>query len=193
MDRECAAGPHARSRPTPLRNACDQYQRPRPCQATPVTITVVTSIIVTVVVMTPRYATRHTFGIQRCKARTIRRSAAFAGQPSWAEHSLGNAAAWARIYWRIHRSLSETRFLNRRPNVTGFQNRYGARWRRLPYREVAEGLMFGKGLTATSHVGFFMFNHRGWQILAAAECPSISARHRREPFCAVTHRTAFAA
>ncbi len=52
-----------------------------------------------------------------------------------------------------HSSLiKETQFLNRRPNVVGFQDRYGVCWRRLPYSEVAEGLMFGKGLTATSHV-----------------------------------------
>jgi hypothetical protein len=49
------AGPIAPSQPRPRRYACYQYQRPRPCQATPVTITVVTSIMVTVVVMTPRY------------------------------------------------------------------------------------------------------------------------------------------
>ena len=145
----------------PRRYACYQYQRPRPCQATPVTITVVTSIMVTVVVMTPRYATRHTFGIQRCTARTIRRSAAFAGQASCAERSLGNAAAWARIYWRIHRSLTETRFLNRRPNVAGFQDRYGVCWWRLPYSEVAEGLMFGKGLTA--------------QVMSISSCSIVAA------------------
>ena len=48
-------------------------------------------------------------------------------------------------------------------------------WRRLPYREMAEELMFGNGQAATSHVGFFMFNRPSWPNLAASEYPSISA------------------
>ena len=41
-----------------------QYQRPRPCNATPVTIAVVTSIMATVVVMMLRYATRRMLGMK---------------------------------------------------------------------------------------------------------------------------------
>ena len=41
-----------------------QYQQPRPCNAMPVTITVVTSIMVTVVVMMPWYATRRMLGMK---------------------------------------------------------------------------------------------------------------------------------
>jgi tripartite-type tricarboxylate transporter receptor subunit TctC len=62
---------------------CCQYQRPRPCQATLVTIAVVTSIMMTVVgIMTLRNATRHTLGIQRYTVRAIRRSVAFVGRVS---------------------------------------------------------------------------------------------------------------
>jgi hypothetical protein len=74
----------------------NQNQRPRPCNATPVTITVVTSIMVTVIITMPRYATRHMLGMQKCTGRAIRRIASFCGQVSWAERSLGNAAPWAR-------------------------------------------------------------------------------------------------
>jgi hypothetical protein len=62
----------------------------------PVTITVVTSMMVTVVVMMLRYATRRILGKKKYTARAVRRIAVFAGQASWAEHSSGNAAAWAR-------------------------------------------------------------------------------------------------
>ena len=41
-----------------------QYQRPRPCNATPVTIAAVTSIMATVVIMMPRYATRRMLGMK---------------------------------------------------------------------------------------------------------------------------------
>lgn len=68
----------------------------------PVTIIVVTNIMVTVVVMMPRYVTRHMLGIQRYTARAIRRIAAFSVQVSWAARSLGNAVAWARE--RVHRT-----------------------------------------------------------------------------------------
>jgi hypothetical protein len=48
----------------------------------------------------------------------------------------------------------------------------------LPYSEVAEGLMFGKGLIAKIHVGFFMFNRPGLPSSAAVERLSISAAAR---------------
>jgi hypothetical protein len=69
-----------------------------------VTITVVTSIMVTVIITMPRYATRHMLGMQKCTGRAIRRIASFCGQVSWAERSLGNAAPWARNCWRVLRT-----------------------------------------------------------------------------------------
>jgi hypothetical protein len=46
-----------------------QYQRPRPCQATLVVITIATSMMKMVALMLPRCATRHRCGIQRYRGR----------------------------------------------------------------------------------------------------------------------------
>lgn len=50
-------------------------------------MTIVISIMVTVAVMMPRYATHRTFGIQRYKARATRRIVAFFERVAWAERS----------------------------------------------------------------------------------------------------------
>ena len=55
-----------------------QYQRPRPCQATPATIIIATSIIV-IAVMMLRYVKHHMFDIQRYTDRAILRIVMFFG------------------------------------------------------------------------------------------------------------------
>ena len=63
-----------RTPPVGFRRHCHQYQRPRPCQARLVVITIATSIMRIVAFMLPRctlprFLTRHKLGIQRHKGR----------------------------------------------------------------------------------------------------------------------------